>query len=77
MNRERSKCMAQIKVIYINQSSGTIENSFLDSLITKGEIIAYCGSTGWLGVKNELTCGINVEQSSMQYGRKGPETAGN
>ena len=55
--------MSRVRVIYKNQSSGTIENSFLDSLIAKGEIVAYCSSIIWLGIRNDLTCGINEKQS--------------
>ena len=77
MDGVKGETMAQIKVIYKNQSSGTIEDSFLGSLIEKGEIVAYCSSTEWLGVKNELTCGIKEDQSNVQNGRNIHQSAGN
>jgi hypothetical protein len=54
--------MAKIKVIYKNQTSGEVDDSFLDDLIVRGEIVAYCGYTGWSGVKNERISGKTKEQ---------------
>jgi len=54
--------MAKIKVIYIDQTCGMIDDSSLKGLIAKGEIVAYCGPAGWSGVKNEEMTGKTEEQ---------------
>jgi hypothetical protein len=54
--------MAKIKVIYIDQTCGMVEDSSLKGLITKGEIVAYCGPAGWSAVKNKEITGKTEEQ---------------
>ncbi len=41
-----------IRVIYSDKSSGTVEHYRLDDLIAKGELAAFCRSTGWVDVKS-------------------------
>ena len=45
--------MAMINVIYVNQTSGKIEDSLLRDLIAKGEIAAFCSPHGWVDVRCE------------------------
>jgi hypothetical protein len=45
--------MAKIKVIYIDQTCGMVDDSCLTGLIASGEIAAYCGPAGWSGVRKE------------------------
>jgi hypothetical protein len=54
--------MAKIKVIYIDQTCGMVDESCLKWLIAKGEIVAYCGPAGWSAVKGEKMSGITEEQ---------------
>jgi len=55
--------MAKIKVIYIDQTCGMVDDSFLKDLVARGEIVAYCGPDGWSGVKNKETPGKTEEQN--------------
>jgi hypothetical protein len=55
--------MAKIKVIYIDQTCGMVDDSSLKGLIAKGEIVAYCGPAGWSGVKNGEIPGKIDEQN--------------
>jgi hypothetical protein len=49
--------MAKIKVIYIDRTCGMVDDSGLKALIAKGKIVAYCGPSGWSGVKSERLSG--------------------
>jgi hypothetical protein len=60
--RNESGPMAKIKVIYIDQTCGMVDDSCLKGLIAKGEIVAYCGPAGWSGVKNKEMPGETDEQ---------------
>ena len=55
--------MAKIKVIYIDQTCGMVDDSRLKNLIASGEIVAYCGPDGWSGVKNKEIPGKTAEQN--------------
>jgi hypothetical protein len=57
--------MAKIKVIYIDQTCGMVDDSSLKGLITNGEIVAYCGPAGWSGVKKEEIPGKSEERKVM------------
>jgi hypothetical protein len=56
--------MAKIKVIYIDQTCGMVDDSRLKNLIAKGEIVAYCGPDGWSGVRNKEPPGKTEEQKA-------------
>ena len=44
--------MTKIKVIYVNKTADSIDDSLLNELIDKGEIAAFCGQHGWIPVKD-------------------------
>ncbi len=45
--------MTKIRVIFLNQTCGEVEESSLEKLIARGEIAAYCGPDGWISVRDE------------------------
>ena len=69
--------MTTIKVLYVDQTSGKVEDSLLDDLIAKGEIVAFCSSRGWIDVRSEQRSGITVVQSGSNEKERGHETSRN
>ena len=53
--------MTKIKVIYVDQTSGLVEDSLLDDLISKGKIAAFYSSRGWVDFMNEQVSNISEE----------------
>jgi hypothetical protein len=66
-----------IKVLYVDQTSGLVEDSLLDDLRAKGKIAAFCSSLGWINVRSERISGITVEQLGSKERGRGDETTGN
>jgi len=58
--------MAMIKVLYVDKTSGTVEDSLLDDLIAKGEIAAFCSSHGWVEVRSVRIPGLAEKQSDSK-----------
>ncbi len=58
--------MEKIRVIYINQTSGLVDVLSLDDLVAKGEVVAYCGPTGWVHVKDERKPGPSESQPRIE-----------
>jgi hypothetical protein len=69
--------MAMIKVLYVDQTSGLVEDSLLDDLIAKGKIAAFCIADGWVNVTSERVSGIAVEQENTKERGREHEAAGN
>jgi len=62
--------MAKVKVLYLDQTAGGVEESFLNNLIAKGKIAAFCGSSGWIDVKAEEVSGFAPEQNERRKGER-------
>lgn len=69
--------MTKVKVIYIDQTAGKVEDTVLNDLIAKGEIAAFCSSRGWVSVTSDRVPGIAVEQENTKERGRQHEAAGN
>ncbi|HEY6006805.1 MAG TPA: hypothetical protein VIU40_00650 [Geobacteraceae bacterium] len=47
-----------IKVIYINQSCGTVEDHHLEGLIATGKVAAFCRSGDWIFIGRDPIRGM-------------------
>jgi len=67
--------MTKIKVIYVNKTADSIDDSLLDELIDKGEIAAFCGPHGWIPVTDGRLPAPPPERDEAKK-RSGREAAG-
>jgi hypothetical protein len=66
-----------IKVLYVDQTSGLVEDWVLDDLIAKGKIAAFCSSRGWIAVRGKRVSEITAEQKDSKERGRIHESAGN
>jgi hypothetical protein len=50
-----------IKVIYKNQTSGTVEDLLLEELIATEKILAFCRSSKWIVIGRDSVRGLGGE----------------
>jgi hypothetical protein len=58
--------MAKVKVLYFDQTAGEVEDSFLNDLIAKRQIAAFCGSSGWVDVLYDKISDVTAEQKVVE-----------
>ena len=58
--------MTKVKVLYFDQTAGEVEDSFLNDLIAKRQIAAFCGSSGWVDVLYDKVTDITAEQKVVE-----------
>jgi hypothetical protein len=62
--------MAMIKVLYTNQSSGSVEDLLLEGLIAKGKIVAFSRSSEWIVIGHDPIRGKGGEYNGPDRRKK-------
>ena len=63
--------MSTVKVIYVEQSAGKIDDIRLNDLIAKGIVAAFCSSDKWIEVNSEQASDVDAyHQNLKERGRE-------
>ena len=64
-----------IKVLYINKTSGTVEDLLLEELIATGKIVAFSRSSEWIVIGRDPVRGMGGEYDGPERRKKGKALA--
>jgi hypothetical protein len=67
--------MTMIKVLYINKTSGTVEDLILEELIATGKIVAFSRSSEWIVIGRDPIRGMGGEYDGPERRKKGKALA--